>query len=408
MSRVGDLLRELAPDGVKVELLGDIAQLIRGNGMPKTVLAEEGVGAIHYGQIYTRYGVWTTDTISFVSHEAAAKLAMVLPGDIIITNTSENLEDVGKAVAWLGDEPIVTGGHATVVRHSQEPKYLAYWFQSESFFLQKKALATGTKVIDVSANQLAKVRIPVPPLEVQREIVRILDQFSELETDLETELEAERKARRRQYAFYRDQLLTQSAGTTMTTLGDIAELKYGYTASAEAAGDYRFLRITDISPSGKLLPDRARFVPASPSSRDYIVQVGDLLMARTGATYGKTMLVSTDEPAVFASFLIRIRFKQPNVLPAYYWHFSQSDLYWAQARGLVSTGGQPQFNGNALKLVEVPVPSLEDQERIVGILDDFDALASQMSISLAAESKARRDQYEHYRDRLFAFEGFAS
>jgi len=204
VSRIDDLVEQLAPKGVEVKLLGDIAELVRGNGMPKTDFTDAGIGAIHYGQIYTHYGAWTTSTLSLVTPATASRLAKVEPGDNIITNTSENVEDVGKAVAWLGECCIVTGGHATVIKHRQVPKYLAYWFQSESFRTQKVALATGTKVIDVSAKQLAKVRIPLPPLEVQREVVRVLDNFTELESELESELEA----RRRQYAFYRDRLLT--------------------------------------------------------------------------------------------------------------------------------------------------------------------------------------------------------
>lgn len=208
MSRIDKLIAELCPSGVELKTLGDIAHLVRGNGMPKKDLTDEGVGAIHYGQIYTRYGAWTASTISFVAESTAVKLAKVDPGDIIITNTSENIEDVGKAVAWLGEDQIVTGGHATVIKHGQEPKYMAYWFQSESFFVQKRALATGTKVIDVSARQLLKVRVPVPPLEVQLEIVRMLDCLTQLEAELEAELKAELEARRRQYAHYRDRLLT--------------------------------------------------------------------------------------------------------------------------------------------------------------------------------------------------------
>src|SRR5258708_39246809 len=111
MNRIDDLIKELAPKRAEFKTLGEIAELVRGNGMPKTDLTDEGVGAIHYGQIYSRYGVWTTTTISFVTPATAAGLAKVNPGDIIITNTSGNVEDVGKAVAWLGDCPIVTGGH---------------------------------------------------------------------------------------------------------------------------------------------------------------------------------------------------------------------------------------------------------------------------------------------------------
>jgi len=111
---------------------------VRGNGMPKSDFSEAGVGAIHYGQIYTWYNTWTTETASFVEPETARKLAKVDCGDIIITNTSENLEDVCKAVAWLGKNQIVTGGHATVIKHSENPRYLSYWFQTEGFSIQKK------------------------------------------------------------------------------------------------------------------------------------------------------------------------------------------------------------------------------------------------------------------------------
>ena len=204
MSQIDALIKQLCPAGVPFSTLGEIAELVRGNGMPKTDFTESGVGAIHYGQIYTYYNTWTAETKSFVDQKTASKLAKVDPGDIIITNTSENLEDVGKAVAWLGQSQIVTGGHATVLKHKQNPKFIAYWLQSPSFHSQKKRLATGTKVIDVSAKSLAKLRIPIPPLEVQHEIVKVLDTFSKLEAELEAELEA----RRNQYKFYRDRLLT--------------------------------------------------------------------------------------------------------------------------------------------------------------------------------------------------------
>jgi len=208
MSRIDDLIREHCPDGVEYRALGEISELVRGNGMPKSDFADSGVGCIHYGQIYTYYGTWATETVSFIPTEKAAKLAKVEPGDLIVTNTSENVDDVCKAVAWLGDAQIVTGGHATVLKHDQDPKYLSYLLQTAQFHAEKKRHATGTKVIDVSAKRLAKIRIPVPPIEVQHEIVRVLDLFQSLEAELEAELEA----RRRQYAYYRDSLLTFDEG----------------------------------------------------------------------------------------------------------------------------------------------------------------------------------------------------
>ena len=184
MSKLEELIAELCPDGVEWKTLGEIATLVRGNGLPKNDFTESGVGCIHYGQIYTYYGAFTNITKSYVSNETASKLKKVNKNDIIITNTSENLEDVCKAVVWLGDVEIVTGGHATIIKHTQNAKYLTYFTQTSMFFEQKRKYANGTKVIDVSANNLSKIKIPIPPLPIQREIVRILDNFTELTAEL--------------------------------------------------------------------------------------------------------------------------------------------------------------------------------------------------------------------------------
>ena len=127
MSRIDALIAELCPEGVEFKAIGDLGELVRGNGMPKTDFVESGVGCIHYGQIYTHYGIWATETKSFVPGAKAERLAKVDPGDLVITNTSENIDDVCKAVAWIGETQIVTGGHATVLKHDQDPKYLAYY-----------------------------------------------------------------------------------------------------------------------------------------------------------------------------------------------------------------------------------------------------------------------------------------
>lgn len=188
--------------------MGEIGTFIRGNGLQKKDFTESGVGCIHYGQIYTHYGTFATKTKSFVSEKLASKLLKIENGDIVLACTSENIEDVAKAVAWLGKETIVTGGHSVVFKHTANPKYIAYFMQTALFFNQKKRYAYGAKVIDIKTEDLAKIRIPIPPLELQEKIVAILDRFETLVNDLTNGLPAEIAAVKDQYEYYRNKLLT--------------------------------------------------------------------------------------------------------------------------------------------------------------------------------------------------------
>ncbi|MBA4137563.1 MAG: N-6 DNA methylase [Opitutus sp.] len=154
-------------------------------------------------------------------------------------------------------------------------------------------------------------------------------------------------------------------------LGTICKPEYGFTASAEEKGNARFVRITDIAPDGRIKKDEPKFVTLTSESRPYLLSKGDLLVARTGATFGKTMLFDENYPAVFASYLIRLRFPEDKLLPEFYWSFAQSERYWAQARNLATGGGQPQFNGNALTRVRIPVPPLEVQKEIVAEIEGY-------------------------------------
>ena len=193
---------------VKWKKMSEVGTFIRGNGLQKKDFTESGVGCIHYGQIYTKFNTFTDKTLTYCSENVARKLTPVHPGDLIIACTSENVEDVCKTVAWLGKEDIVTGGHACVFSHHENPKYIAYLLQTENFFQQKKKYARGVKVIDIKVADLQKITLPIPSLEEQHRIVSILDRFESLTTSLQSGLPAEIAARRQQYEHYRDKLLT--------------------------------------------------------------------------------------------------------------------------------------------------------------------------------------------------------
>ena len=201
---------KLKTDKIRIMTLGELGTFTRGSGLQKKDFTPTGIGCIHYGQIYTHYGTWTTTTLSFVSNETAHRLKHVEHGDIIITNTSENVQDVCKAVVYLGKEQIVTGGHASIFKPSKhiDGKYFAYYTQTIWFAREKRKYAKGTKVIDVSANDLAKIQIPIPPLSEQQRIVSILDKFDTLTTSISEGLPKEIELRRKQYEYYRDRLLS--------------------------------------------------------------------------------------------------------------------------------------------------------------------------------------------------------
>jgi type I restriction enzyme S subunit len=193
---------------VEWKKMSEVGTFIRGNGLQKKDFTESGVGCIHYGQIYTKFNTFTDKTLTYCSENVARKLTPVHPGDLIIACTSENVEDVCKTVAWLGKEDIVTGGHACVFSHHENPKYIAYLLQTENFFQQKKKYARGVKVIDIKVADLQKITLPIPSLEEQQRIVSILDRFESLTTSLQSGFPAEIAARRQQYEHYRDKLLT--------------------------------------------------------------------------------------------------------------------------------------------------------------------------------------------------------
>jgi len=201
----------LSFENTKVEWLPmgqpEIGEFIRGGGLQKKDFTEYGVGCIHYGQIYTHYGTYAEKTKTYVSEDFFKKARKAKTGDLVIATTSENDEDVCKAVAWLGKEEIAVSSDACIYRHKLNPKYVSYFFQTEQFQKQKRPYITGTKVRRVNADDLAKILIPIPSPEEQARIVAILDKFDALTNSLTEGLPREIALRQQQYAYYRELLL---------------------------------------------------------------------------------------------------------------------------------------------------------------------------------------------------------
>ena len=190
--------------------MSEIGTFIRGNGLQKKDFTENGVPCIHYGQIYTYYGTSATKTKSFVSEDTAKKCKKAHAGDLVFATVSENIEDVCKCVAWLGDEETCISGDSLAFHHNQNPKYLSYYFQTAAFADYKRTRVTGTKVIRLHQSKLEQFIIPLPSLTEQERIVSILDKFEALINDLSEGLPAEIVAVQEQYEYYRNKLLSFS------------------------------------------------------------------------------------------------------------------------------------------------------------------------------------------------------
>ncbi|GAA8700016.1 restriction endonuclease subunit S [Helicobacter pylori] len=206
--RLQTLLQTLVPKGVEFRKLGDIGEFTRGNGLLKSDLQDKGRPVVHYGQIHTQYNLSIDKTISYVNDALFHKLKKAKPNDILIATTSENVKDVGKSIAWLGNEEIAFSGDMYSYSTNENPKFIIYYFQTWFFQKEKEKRITGTKVMRIHENDLKQITIPIPPLEIQQEIVKILDQFLALTTDLLAGIPAEIEARKKQYEYYREKLLT--------------------------------------------------------------------------------------------------------------------------------------------------------------------------------------------------------
>lgn len=408
-------------NGIEVEwiTLGETGELVRGNGLQKKDFTETGVPAIHYGQIYTYYGLSTIETKSFVSPELAAKLRKVNKGDVVITNTSENLEDVGKALVYLGENQAVTGGHATIFKPNEMilGKYFAYFTQTVEFSNEKRKYAKGAKVIDVSATDMAKIKIPVPcpenpkkSLEIQSEIVRILDTF----TSLTAELTAELTARKKQYNYYRDQLLSFKEGKVeWKALGEIGEFIRGkrFTKADYVEDGISAIHYGEIYTRYGVFTTHALSQIRNDMAKSLrYAEPGDVVITDVGETVedvGKAVAWLGDEKVAIHDHCYAFRH---SMNPKFVSYCMQTTSFIAEKAKYVARTKVNTLLINGFAKIAIPVPypndlekSLAEQARIVAILDKFDALTNSISEGLPREIALRQKQYEYYRDLLLNF-----
>lgn len=279
------------------------------------------------------------------------------------------------------------------------PTYLArflYWYlKGNKELLESKA--SGTTFLELSASKAATIEFPLPPLAEQQRIVeRIEELFAKLDEAKERLQEvadsfAVRKAAILHKAFtgeltkqWRCENGVSDESWEESNFGKFTVSQYGYTEKAhwEKIGP-KFLRITDIQ-DNKVDWDEVPWCPIDEDGmKQYAVEIGDIMIARTGATTGKSYLICDDVEAVFASFLIRLKVVNKNLDYNYLYGYMQSEDYWRQITDFSSGIAQPGVNASKLKQIKFKCPTIPEQHEIVRLIDDL--LARERAAQQAAE-----------------------
>lgn len=207
--KINKLIADLCPNGVEYKTLGELAtDIFRGSGITRDQVRKSGTPCVRYGEIYTTYGVWFEECVSFTDESIIPSKKYFEYGDILFAITGEKVEDIAKSCVYIGKEKCLIGGDIVVMKHTQNPKYMGYALSTSSAQAQKSKGKVKSKVVHSSIPSIKEIVIPVPPLPIQKEIVAILDRFDALCNDLTSGLPAEIEARKKQYEYYRDKLLT--------------------------------------------------------------------------------------------------------------------------------------------------------------------------------------------------------
>ena len=279
-------------------------------------------------------------------------------------------------------------------------KYLYYWLMSQGKVIDTFYRGSGIKHPDMA--KVLDMEIPLPPLPVQREIVRILDNF----TEMNAELTAELTARKKQYAYYRDKLLHNDATTVYKRLGDFCDLLSGFPFDSGKFKEdgIRLMRGMNIK-RGYLdfAEENNRYWESTDGIEKYLLNDQDIVISMDGSLVGSSygMVSKKDLPLLLVQRVTRIRTNQANI--RYVYHYIASGRFTEYVHKKKTAGAIPHISLKDISNFEVPLPSLEIQKRLVEVLDNFDAICSDLKIGLPAEIEARQKQYEYYRDKLLTF-----
>ena len=372
MSKLEKLLAELYPNGVEYKKLSDIATVARGVRVVREQLAETGEIPVYQNSIKP-LGYHDKSNVKAYS---ASVIGAGAAGEI-------GFSDID---FWAADDC-----YYFICPDNLNNRYLYFvLMKNQPLILSRVRKASIPRL---SRTVIEKLVIPVPPMEVQAEIVKILDNFTEL------------TARNKQYEYYLKSLLYK----------DFPLVPLSYCCSSIADGDHQpppksndgipFITISDVK-NNQICFDTDKFVSESYFNKVHDkrkAKIGDILYTIVGS-FGIPVYIDYDRRFVFQRHIAILRPDNKKIGSKFLFFCMKSNRFYKQADMLATGAAQRTIGLSSLNKMLIPLPPIEEQERIVSILDRFDKLCNDISAGLPAEIEARKKQYEYYRDKLLSFE----
>jgi len=378
MSKLTELLTELCPDGVDYRLLNDTCVIKRGIRVVRSQLKLEGTIPVYQNSL-TPMGY----------HESSN-----CPANSSFIIAAGAAGDVGYSQVpfWAADDCFYFDCPESLLE-----RFLYYVLSSNQEYIYSKVRKAS--IPRLARNFIEDLKIPVPPLPVQSEIVQILDNF--------TELTAELTARRKQYQYYLDTLLSGCDNVPKLSLSEccITIADGDHQPPPKTDSGIPFITISNINSYKKIDFNNTMFVAqnyydALDSKRK--AQAGDILYTVVGS-YGTPVYIDKNYKFVFQRHIAILRPNEKQIIPKFLYYAMQSSAFYRQAELAAVGAAQKTISLSSLNKMKVPVPSISEQAHIISIVDRFNALCNDLTSGLPAEIEARQKQYEYYRDKLLTF-----
>ena len=411
MSKINDLIKKMCPNGVPFKKIGDICETITdyvaagsfkdlANNV-KYLQEPDYAMLIRTTDIKSKF---KSDKFIYINESAFNYLWRVnLDKDSLIL---PNIGNCGEIYYLTPDDlPYKRCALATnaILARSEKinMKYLKHAFLANDFQIQLKKITSPSGQTKFNKTDLKKLLVPVPPIEVQEEIVRILDKFGELEVELEAELEA----RKSQYEFWRGKLLENSKDKVK--FGDIATILRGGSPrpiqnfiTTDDSG-IPWIKIGDTNPNDKYIIATKEKITVDGSKKSRFVKAGDFILSNS-MSFGRPYILKIDG-CIHDGWLSISNFEDTYIPDFLYYLLSSKPIQDMMAMK-ASVGTVKNLNADIVKSIGLPLYTKSEQEKIVRILDKFEELTNDITVGLPAEMELRRKQYEYYRNKLLSFE----